>query len=183
MQTERKNVMGNSYETPKVEKRNNAVAVQVATEKKEAEAPKVPVTPATIYKNGIDDFILFLKGEKFAGTLEERQKFQLSFVDSIWPMLELSDPLLKQILDHFVVKIVENPLEFNFNKVVAPLFSVETQRAKDVMDRYKQFMLFIIMYAENARDKQRFLALYDVPKFTNTLTPVAKQRITNYVYR
>lgn len=175
--------MGNAYEAPKVDKRNTAVAAQVATEKKEAEAPKVPVTPATIYKSGIDNFVEFLQGKRFAGNLEERQKFQLQFVDSIWPMLELSDGLVKDILDHFVIKIVENKDTFAFSNVVAPLFTVETQRAKDVMDRYKQFMLFIIMYAENARDRQRFLAMYDVPKFVNTLTPIAKQRLTNYVYR
>ncbi|AEV89532.1 hypothetical protein OBP_095 [Pseudomonas phage OBP] len=175
--------MGNAFEPPKVDKRQNAVAVQVAAEVKEAEAPRVPTTPATIYKNGIDTFVRFLKGEVFGGSLEERKKYQLQFVDSIWPMLELSDALLKDILDHFVIQIVENKDVFNYNSVCAPLFSVESDRATDVMTRYKQFMLFIIMYAENARDRQRFLAMYDVPRFTNTLTPIAKQRLTNYVYR
>lgn len=175
--------MGNSYETPKVEKRNNTVAVQVAAEEVVATTPREPVTPATIYKNGIDTFVEFLKGNVFAGSLEERKKFQLQFVDSIWPMLELPAQYLKPVLDHFVMAIVENKDVFNFSNVVAPLYSVEQDRAADVMDRYKQFILFMIMYAENARDRQRFLAMYDVRKFANSLTPNAKQNITNYVYR
>lgn len=175
--------MGNSYEAPKVEKRKDVVTQQVAAEVKAAEVPAAPVTPATIYKNGFNDFVLFLKGEKFAGELETRQQFQLNYIDGLWAMLELPDATLKQILDHYVVTIMENHSLFEYHNVLAPLFTVEGKRASDVMDRYKRFMMFIIMYAENARNRGRFLEMYDVPKFVNMLTPTAKQRITNYIYR
>lgn len=101
---------------------------------------------------------------------------------TIWAILELDDVKVKAILDYFVTSIVEAPTLFNYDKILAPLFTLESSLPAEEVTRYKRFMLFIIMYSENARDKRRFLENYDMVKFENMFNPVAKQRLHNYVY-
>lgn len=180
--------MGNSnYTPPNVERRNNAVDEQGASEEKMDRSTGVPTEKVntdvvSIHKSGIDDFRSFLAGDKYAGNLEERQKFQRDFMRSIWSMLELSQAQVKEIMDHFVITIAESPDMFKFENICAPLYSIESSLPADEVLRYKRFLLFITMYAENARDRARFLELYDMVKFEAMFGPTARQRIHNYVY-
>lgn len=180
--------MSNSFEPPKIEKRNNTVSQQVSAQAKMDKVIGVPsevtvTDAASIYMNGIDTFVKFLRGEHAAGTLEERKKFQLEFFDSIWPMLRLDDAQVKRVLDHFLITITGNPDAFEYSTVLRPLYAVETQRPKQDIEKYKRFILFMITLAENARDRQRFLKQFDMVKFSNSFDPIAKQRLTNYIYR
>lgn len=180
--------MGNAYQPPKLEKRENTVVKQV---KDEAQADRVlgvssvnvQMSADDIYKKNITDFASFLKGEIAAGTLEERQKFQRTFFNSIPAMLRLSDAQVKAVLDHFLRTIAENRQVFDYSNVLSPLYTIESQLNKVEVERYKRFMLFIILLSDNARDRQRFLANFDMTKFTSMFDPVTKQRLTNYVYR
>lgn len=179
----------NSVVPPSVEKRNNAVDLQVGAEKGNdtvigvSSSNAAAVDASTIYIRGIDDFLLFLKGEKAAGTLEERQKFQRSFFDSVPPMLRLDDNKVKAILDHFLIVVSDNREVFEFSRIVAPLFTLESSLNKEEVERYKRFLLFITLLSDHARDRKRFLAQFDMVKFTNMFDPITKQRLTNYVYR
>lgn len=180
--------MGNSYEPPKLEKRENTIVKQV---KDEAQADRVlgvssvnmQMSAEDLYKKNITEFADFLKGNISSGTLEERQKFQRTFFNSVPAMLRLSDNQVKIILDHFLLTIAENRDVFDYSQVLAPLRSIESQLNKVEVERYKRFMLFITMLSDNARNRQRFLANYDMVKFTSMFDPITKQRLTNYVYR
>lgn len=180
--------MSNNFEAPKISKLNNAVAEQTAAEEKMDKSTKVPTErvvqdPVDIYKNSIDGFTNFLAGKLANGNLEERQKFQLDFFDNLFLMLKLDETRLKQILDYFVIQIVQNRHLYNDGAVLAPLYTVEPKRpAQDVL-KYKRFILFILNYAENAKDRPRFLANYDVVKFASMFSPEIKVKLTNYVYR
>lgn len=178
--------MSDKFTTPKIEKRVNAVDQQVASEATLDTSMKVPTQKVTtdvvdIYKQGIDGFREFLAGN-FSGDLEARKKFQRDFMRTVWGALELNDAQVKAVLDYFVVTIAENPNLFGYDNIVAPLFPLESSLPAEEVLRYKRFMLFIVMYSENARDKRRFLEKYDMVKFENMFNPVAKQRLHNYVY-
>jgi hypothetical protein len=178
--------MSDKFTAPKVEKRVTAVNEQIAQEAEMDNSMKVltqkgPTDVVDIYKEGIDNFRNFLAGN-FSGDLEARKEFQRNFMRTIWAILELDDVKVKAILDYFVTSIVEAPALFNYDKILAPLFTLESSLPAEEVTRYKRFMLFIVMYSENARDKRRFLENYDMVKFENMFNPVAKQRLHNYVY-
>lgn len=180
--------MGNSYQPPKLEKLDNTVIKQINDE---ASADRVIGVSSTnmqmaaddLYKKNITEFAQYLNGEIHSGTLEERQKFQLDFFNSVPAMLRLDDAKVKAILDHFLITISENRGVFEYSTLVAPLFTLASKLPTAELDRYKRFMLFITMLSDNARDRQRFLANFDMVKFTNMFDPVTKQRLTNYIYR
>lgn len=180
--------MSNNFEAPKLKKLDNAVAAQEAAEEKMDKSTKVPTErvvtdPVDIYKNGIDEFTKFLAGEIHAGNLEQRNKFQLDFFDNMFAMLKLDEDRLKSCLDYFVIQVVQNRHLYTDGTIVAPLYHVEPKRpAADVL-KYKRFMLFLITFAEYAKDRPRFLANYDVVKFASMFSPEIKQKLTNYVYR
>lgn len=179
--------MSNRYSPPQIEKRNNAVEEQVAAEEnmdKSTGVPteKVPTDAVGIYKQGIDKFKEFLGGN-FEGNLDDRKKFQRDFIRNCWSMLELSDAQVKEIMDHFIVTIAENRDLFDYNKLIAPLFSLESELPSTETERYKRFMLFVTMLSENAGDRNLFLQRYDMVRFENMFSPTAKLRLHNYVYR
>lgn len=178
--------MSDKFTTPKIEKRVNAVDEQITAETTLDTSMKVATQKPTtdvvdIYKQGIDGFRDFLAGT-VTGDLETRKVLQRDFMRTIWGALELNDAQVKAILDHFVVTISESPNLFSYDNIVAPLFPLESSLPSEEVLRYKRFMLFIVMYSENARDKRRFLENYDMVKFENMFSPVAKQRLHNYVY-
>lgn len=173
--------MSNKFKGPEVTKSNDAVTEQI----KEEAVPLVAqrATPGTIYINGINNFLSFIKNEKFSGSPEERQKFQLSFIDSLEGMLSLDDVELKKTLDHFIKVILENKDVMNYTNILAPQKAVNSKRSEQVMEQYKRFMLFIMMLADHAKDRKRFQAYFDVTKFINMFNDTIKQRLTNYIYR
>lgn len=180
--------MSNSYSPPKLEKRANTVAKQTADREVAdmvigvASQPQ-PTDAASIYITNISAFVKFLRGEEGSGTPDERRRYQLRFLDSIWAMLRLEDPQVKRILDHFLITIGENPDVFEYNNVLRPLYSCENERPAQDVTKYKRFMLFMITLSAHARDRQRFLKQFDMTKFSNMFDPITKQRLTNYVYR
>lgn len=176
--------MGNAFSAPKLEKRDNSV--EVLQPQEDTNIPgtaRVPTGPADIYKTGLDDFASFLKGNLFAGNLEQRKSFQKGFVKGIEPMMRLDYPLVKEILDYFLKLINTNRDAFDYNHIVAPLYTVEPELPAQEVLRYKRFMLFIVLLAEHAKDRQRFIAGFDVVKFAAMFDEKSKQNITNYVYR
>lgn len=180
--------MGNSYKPPEVEKRNNTVVKQVNDESTADRTIGISSTNAArdasdIYKKNIDQFSEFLQGKTHSGTLEERQKFQLDFFKGLPEMLRLDDAKVKAILDHFLITIAENRTAFEYSSVMAPMFTLKSRLPAADVERYEKFMLFITMFSDNARDRKRFLAMFDMTKFTNMFDPITKQRLTNYVHR
>lgn len=180
--------MGNQYKPPQVEKRNNTVAHQVDQDKDNDNTIGVSSksfirTPEAIYQENISTFTKFLKGEVYGGSLEERQKFQLDFFKSIPAILRLDQHKVKAILDFFVIEIAKNRETYEYSKVLAPLFKLESKLPGEDVARYKRFMLFITMLSDNARNRDRFRAQFDTVSFANMWDAVAKANITNYVFR
>lgn len=174
--------MSSSYTPPSVSKRTSAVEKQIEEETVTVEETK-PVTTEDIYKEAIDKFVLFVKGDLYSGQVEQRTAFQLSFIDSVNNMLKLDEMKLKTVLDYFVKTIATNRTILNDSDIISPLYSVESLKpAQDIL-RYKRFMVFLITYSDNVKDKQRFLANFDVAKFANMFGEVIKQNLINYVYR
>lgn len=180
--------MGNQYKPPQVEKRNNTVAHQVDQDKDNdntigvSSAPFIR-TPESIYQENIDNFTKFLKGEIHGGSLEERQKFQLSFFKNIPALLRLDAQKVKVILDHFLIEISKNRDVYEYSKILAPLFKLESKLPAEDVARYKRFMLFITMLSDNARNRDRFRAQFDTVTFANMWDAKANQNIINYVFR
>lgn len=172
------------YVKPTVEKLSTAINEQV---KEEVAQPvggtPVNVTAVDIYKEAIDNFRKFINGEIYNGDLEERKKFQRSFITSVWGMLELNDAQVKEVLDYFIKTINDFPGIFEYNKIAAPLFTIESTLAASEVKRYTRFLVFITLFAENARNRELFRSQFDMPKFEQLFSPVAKQRLHNYVYR
>lgn len=180
--------MSNKFPAPSIKKMSDAVTEQVKLEEGLDDSIKVPSSkgitdPAQIFMNGIDTFADFIKGKVYNGSLAEKQKYQLSFMDSLNDMLSLSDAQLKTVLDHFLITIAKDRRAFEFNNIVAPLFTVEKMRPAEDVARYKRFVLFITLLSEHAGNRQRFIDQFDVVKFVNMYNPVIKQRLTNYIYR
>lgn len=180
--------MSNKFIPPAVKKLNDAVTEQVTAEESLDTSIKVPAAKpitdaAQIFCTGIDQFAAFLKGELHGGDLAARQKFQLSFFDSLNNMLSLNDAQVKTVLDHFVLTIAKDRTVFEYNNILAPLFTVESKRPAEDVARYKRFMLFITLLSENGGNRDRFVSMFDVVKFVNSFNPVIKQRLSNYIYR
>lgn len=180
--------MGNGYKPPQVEKRQTAVNIQADQDKagdKVIGVTSQPVvsTPEELYKKNITNFTAFLKGEIHGGNPEERQKFQLDFFRTVFNILRQDQHRVKTILDHFLIEIAKNRDAYEYSKVLAPLFKLESKLPADEVARYKRFMLFITMLSDNAKNRDRFRAQFDTVSFANMFDPVANQNIINYVFR
>lgn len=180
--------MGNAYKPPELKKMETSVEALQPKENlmdtsigRPTEKSGV-VAPVDIYKESIDKFLELLNGT-LSGSLEDRTKFQQNFIKNLEPMLMLDDNLVKQILDYFIITIVKNRDSFNYNKLLAPCYVLEGKMNAQELTRYKRFLDFITTLADNAKDRPRFIANYDVAKFAAMFNPVARQRITNYVHR
>lgn len=180
--------MGNSYTPPQLQKQKTAVEELQPKESlmdtsigRPTEKSGV-VLPVDIYKVSIDKFKELIAGT-LSGSLDENTKFQQQFIKNLEPMLSLDDHLVKQILDYFIITIVKDRAVFNYNNLLKPCYVLEGKMNAIELNRYKRFLDFITLLADNARDRARFIANYDVVKFSAMFGPVAKQRITNYVHR
>ncbi len=180
--------MGNSYTPPALQKQNTSVEELQPKESLIDTSIGMPtqksgfVGPADTYKESIDKLTTLLQG-KLSGDRQVNTEFQMNFIKNLEPMLSLDDNLVKEILDHFVITIVKNRDTYNYNKVLAPVYVLEGKMSEQDLTRYKRFMDFITIFAENARDRQRFIANFDITKFAAMFGPVARQRLTNYVHR
>ncbi|UOX39620.1 hypothetical protein [Aeromonas phage ZPAH34] len=145
----------------------------------------IPTTPATIYKNGFDKFILFLKGEYKNSSPEERTDFQIAFMKDIVNLLQIDGNQAHEVLDHWVVKIAENKPVFGQNSLYAPLYEIEKQKLAPAMDidRYKKFMLFMVMLSANIKVRDQFINGFDVAKLVHMFPANAAQTLNNYAYR
>lgn len=178
------------YKPPVIDTRSDVVTDQ---SKKMGEMDKtlgvptevVPTTPATIYKNGFDKFILFLKAEFKNNSQEERNDFQISFMKDIVNLLQIDQNQAHEVLDHWVVSIAENKAAFGQNSLFAPLYSIEKEKlapAADI-DRYKKFMLFMTMLSANIKVRDHFISNFDVSKLVHMFPANAAQTLNNYAYR
>lgn len=180
--------MGNSYTPPALQKQKTAVEELQPKENlmdtsigRPAEKSAV-VMPVDIYKASIDQLTTLLAGT-FSGSLEERTKFQQNFIKNLEPMLNLDETLVKQILDYFIITIVKNRTTYSYNNLLAPCYVLEGKMNATELDRYKRFLDFITCLADNAKDRRRFIANFDIVKFAAMFGPKAKQTLTNYVHR
>lgn len=177
--------MGDNFNPPKIEKRNNTVDTQVAAEEQNTQTNEVrTVTSAVdVYLNAIDDFVKFLKGEIGAGSLDERRNIQKSFLDSTWGYLRLDYPDMKKVMDYLLVTIKNNPNEFAWNKVVAPLSTLEGKINATDIERYKRFVVFATLLSEYTRNRNQFTQMFDMTKFEAMFSGQAKTNLHTYVYR
>lgn len=175
--------MSDKFSPPKMEKRNTAVAEQTATEQESIVINAAPQTAVDIYKSAINEFVKFLKGEVAAGSLDERRKFQKSFVKSTVGMLELDYTDTKAVLDHFLVTVGSEQNAFSWNNVLAPLASIEGAMSSSDLNRYKQFIMFISLLSEHARNRTLFTQMFDMTKFEASFPLKARTNLHNYVYR
>lgn len=177
--------MGDNFTPPKIERRSNTVDAQAETDQQntqEQETRQVS-SPVHIYQNAIDDFTKFLKGEIGAGSLEERQKIQKSFLESVWGFLKLDYPDMKEVMDYFLIKIKQYPNDFAWDKITAPLAVLEGKvNATDLL-RYKRFIMFASLLSEYARNRNQFTQMYDMTKFEAMFSGQAKTNLHTYVYR
>jgi hypothetical protein len=176
------------YVKPTIEKLDNAVDTQVKEESNLSthmgvKSEPVRATAVDVYKESIDTFRKYINGEIYRGSPEDSRKFQRSFITSVWGMLELNDAQVAEVLDYFVKTINEFPTVFENNKIAAPLFSMESTIPISELKRYKAFLVFITLFADNVRDRQRFIAQYDIVKLESMFGQVARTRLHNYVYR
>ncbi|WNV45853.1 hypothetical protein [Aeromonas phage AerS_266] len=146
---------------------------------------KIPTTPATIYKNGFDKFVLFLKGEVKNGSQEERNDFQLSFMKDIVNLLQIDGNQAHEVLDHWIVTIAANKAAFGQNSLLAPLYVIEKEKLAPIseIDRYKKFMLFMTMLSANIKVRDHFISNFDVAKLVHLFPGAAAQTLNNYAYR
>jgi hypothetical protein len=177
--------MGDNFTPPKVEKRQNAVTAQVEAEQQNTQENETRVVngPVDIYKNGIDDFVKFLKGEIAAGTLEERRNQQKSVIKTCWGMLEMDYAQCKEALDYFLITVGKNQNAFEWNNVLAPLSTLEGLINASELVRYKRFIMFITLLSEHARSRDTFTQMFDMTKFTAMFATKAAQNLHNYVHR
>ena len=177
--------MGDNFTPPKIEKRNNTVENQqvAETETTTEQMGRIVNGPQDIYKNGIDDFVSFLKGEIGGGTVEERQNNQKSFLKTVWGMLELDYPQAKECLDYLLIKVKEEQNIFEWSKVLAPLRSLEGIVSATEIARYKRFMTFITLLSEHVRDRTTFTKMFDMTKFESQFSEKARTNLHTYVYR
>lgn len=180
--------MGNSYTAPSLQKQKTAVEELQPKENlmdtsigRPAEKSAV-VMPVDVYKASIDNLTKLLAGE-YSGSLEECTKFQQNFIKNLEPMLNLDEPLVKQILDYFIITIVRNRDTYNYNNLLRPCYPLEGKMNANDLSRYKRFLDFITCLADNAKDRPRFIANFDVVKFASMFSPKVKQTLTNYIYR
>lgn len=178
------------HKAPVVELKASAVTEQAALEKTQDKSIGVPAArvvtgPADIHKNTIDNFILFLKGEKFNASLEDRSGFQARFMDEIPKILAVKYGIVEDVLDHLVISISENRKLFGQNDALANLYMVEKTKLRPVseIERYKKFLVFFIMLSDNVQNRQRFIAGYDVRKLCHEFGPEAAANLNNYIHR
>lgn len=177
--------MGNNYTPPEVEKVGSAIEAQTAEQVNESAVivGREVKTAADVYKNSIDDFVKFLNGELYAGSLTERRKFQIDFINSIQNFLELDYEQTKEVLDYFLITIGANKDAFDWNKLVAPVASIEGITGAVVLTRYKRFMLFITLLSDYAKVRTQFTNMFDMTKFEAMFSQKARENLHTYVYR
>lgn len=182
--------MSKAYTPPATASSKTAVAEQAAVEQRMDKSIKVPTeivptTPATIFQNGINNFVKFLKGEFKSGSPEERAKFQCEFINNTIQMLSMSSAETNKVLDHFIITILENPVQFGQSEIFTPLYLVEKEKMKpaDEIVRYKQFMSFMIGLAKNAKNRQRYVANIDLRKLLAMFPPVPAGNLQEYLHR
>lgn len=177
--------MGDNFNPPKIEKRNNTVDDQVATDEQNTQETKTRevTSPVHVYMNSIDEFVKFLKGEIGAGNLDERRAIQKSFLDSVWGYLRLDYKDMKEVMDYFLITVKANPNEFAWNKVVAPLSTLEGVVNSTDITRYKRFIMFVTLLSEYTRNRNQFTQMFDMTKFEAMFNGQARSNIHTYVYR
>lgn len=146
---------------------------------------KVPTTPATIYQNGIDNFVKFIKGEFKSASLQERSNYQCEFMGTIVQMLSIDSEEVAKVLNHFISVVITNPVQFGQSEIFAPLYVVEKEKMKpaDEIIRYKQFMTFMVSLAKNAQNRQRFVANVDMRKLLSLFPKKAADNLQEYCFR
>ena len=182
--------MSKALTPPVVEHSKTAVAQQQAVVEQmdtstKVPTEKVPTTPATIYQNGINNFVKFIKHEFKSSSVQERTSYQCEFMGTIVQMLSMDSSEVSKVLDHFVVTILENPVQFSQSEVFAPLYMVEKEKMKsaDELLRYKQFMTFMINLAKNAQNRKRFVANVDMRKLLSYFPKEAADNLQEYCFR
>lgn len=182
--------MSKQHVPPVVEQSKTAVAQQQAVVEQldtstKVPTEKVPTTPATIYQNGINNFVKFIKGEFKSSSLQERANYQCEFMGTIVQMLSMDSSEVSKVLDHFIVTILDNPVQFSQSEIFAPLYVVEKEKMKsaDELLRYKQFMTFMINLAKNAQNRKRFVANVDMRKLLSYFPKEAADNLQEYCFR
>jgi hypothetical protein len=177
--------MGNNFTKPTVDKRENAVEQQMATEQEntQAQAERVVTTAVDVHKNGVDQFVKFLKGEFGGGSVKDRQKYQKDFIQTIWTALEMDYHNTKQVLDYLLITINEEKDAFEWSAVIKPLTTLEGVLGDTELTRYKRFMTFITLLAQHARNRPQFIRMFDMTKFESMFPPTSRQNLHTYVYR
>lgn len=170
-------------QAPEVALRPDAVSEQKA--EVVAAPKKLLVTgPADIHKNGIDQFVKFLKGEAHSATPEERSAYQVEFIKNLEVMFGVKSSVVSEVCDYLVERIISQPIAFGQSSLLAPLYQVEKDRMLPAseIERYKIIMTFFVMLGKNAQNRPRFLANYDVRKMLAAWPPVVAQNLNNYIY-
>ena len=182
--------MSKAHVPPVVEQNKTAVAQQQAVVEKMdtsvmVPTEKVPTPPATIYQNGIDNFVKFIKGEFKSASLQERSNYQCEFMGTIVQMLSIDSEEVTKVLNHFIGVILNNPVQFGQSEIFAPLYVVEKEKMKsaDEILRYKQFMTFMVSLAKNAQNRQRFVANVDMRKLLSYFPKKAADNLQEYCFR
>lgn len=177
--------MGDNFTPPKIEKRDNAVQLQADAEQQNTQQNEKRTVegPVDIYKNGIDEIVLFLKGEMAAGTLDERRTMQKSIIQNCNDMLELDYAQCKEVLDYFLITVGKNPNVFEWSNVLKPLNAIEGKMSTSDITRYKRFILFISLLSEHARTRTTFTQMFDMTKFESMFPEKARQNLHTYVFR
>jgi hypothetical protein len=178
-------MMGDNFNPPKIERRNNTVDTQAETDQQNTQAQETRqvTSPVHIYQNGIDEFTKFLRGEIGGGSLEERQKIQKSFLESVWNFLKMDYSNMKEVMDYFLVTVKQNPNEFAWDKIISPLAVLEGTVNSTELTRYKRFMMFATLLSEYARNRNQFTTMFDMTKFEAMFNGQARTNLHTYVYR
>lgn len=183
--------MKEPYKAPSEELKVSAVATKepVNAEVKTAPVPQQPetITPALLYSRSIDKFVEFLAGRLSFNSKEDRNKVQREFIKCTEDFMNASYETMSETLEYMVKVIVENPDLFADNRILAPVYDANdvadpTKRmSKDTRERYEAFMLFIISYATNIKNKARFFQQFDVKYFASRYPERTRANIIDFV--
>lgn len=175
--------MSRAIERPKIDILPNVVEEQQKQEVVKAAEPVKEVTPVEIMKGEIDKFTKFLSGETSVPDEAKRKAIQISFIKTIENILNMSNENSVQVLTHFVRVINENRTVYTDSNVLGPVYSIRYEVSGDVLARYKSFITFILTYASNLQNRQRFLQLFDVTKFINSYPAKQAENLNMFIYR
>jgi hypothetical protein len=143
----------------------------------------VPTKPTDIFKNEINNFTALLSGETDAGNLEERVLKQNNFMLTVNNIIRLKGSDLKEVLDYFLTAINSNKEAYSDNNVFAPLYTIEKRIGQtQELNRYKTFILTMIIAAANVKTRGRFLKVFDLDTKFKIFPQEVRQEMANYFY-